>query len=259
MRVQLTIREIKEQLAQGDVSREWIDALEADERRGVQQLLAQWERRQTREQTLRDQWHAMTTYERHYWRLGKTLLAGVDEVGRGPLAGPVVAAAVILPPDAYLPGLNDSKKLSASERERLYGEIVHVALDWQTAIVPVARIDEVNIYHATLEAMTAAVKSLRSEPQLLLNDAVHLKEIAIAQEKIVAGDARSISIAAASIVAKVTRDRLMAKLAETYEGYGFERNMGYGTAEHLQALRTNGPTPEHRRSFAPVKEVCRSK
>lgn len=254
-RTKLTIQEVREKLNAGDTSAEWLKQLEMDSRQGVQKLLQQWRKQQERVRQLKEQWETMSHFERFYRLQGLVPIAGVDEVGRGPLAGPVVAAAVILPDTCYIPGLNDSKKLSAQDREALYSEINNVAIDWTTAVVPVKRIDEMNIYHASLEAMTLAVRKIKVPPKVLLNDAVVLPNIDAIQEKIIGGDGRSVSVAAASIMAKVTRDRLMVELSSQYPQYGFERNMGYATAEHLQALRQYGPTPEHRRSFAPVREA----
>lgn len=254
-KIKMTIKEIREQLNSTDVSTAWLRRLEGDPRQGVQQLLQQWHRRQERKRQLKKQWETMSHFERFYKAQGLMPIAGVDEAGRGPLAGPVVAAAVILPDDCYIPGLNDSKKLQATEREHLYAEIDRLAIAWKTAVVPVERIDEINIYNASLEAMTLAVKLLDRLPKVLLNDAVILPEIDAVQEKIVDGDRRSVSIAAASVMAKVTRDHLMKELGARYPEYGFERHMGYATAEHLQALREYGPTKAHRRSFAPVREI----
>lgn len=255
-RVNMTIQEIKERLSAPNLPAEWFTQLESDPRQGVQNLLKQWKRQQEREHQLKDQWATMSRFEQFYRSQGLVPVAGIDEAGRGPLAGPVVAAAVILPDECYIRGLNDSKKLQSEERERLYCEIDRWAVDWATAAVPVQRIDEINIYQASLEAMTLAVARLNTLPQVLLNDAVVLPGIDIVQEKIIGGDGQSVSIAAASVMAKVTRDRLMVELGGKYPQYGFERNKGYSTAEHLQALRAYGPTPEHRRSFAPVREVC---
>lgn len=254
-REKMTIQEVKLKLSEDRVSPEWLSELESDPRQGIQKLLAQWKRRQQRLQQMEQQWERMSHFERFYRARGIVPIAGVDEVGRGPLAGPVVAAAVILPNECYIPGLNDSKKLKTSEREDLFADIDRVAINWAVAVVPVQRIDEINIYQASLEAMSQAVKQLTPQPQVLLNDAVVLPDIPVVQEKIVGGDTQSVSIAAASIMAKVTRDRLMMKLGEQYPQYGFERNMGYATPEHLQALRRYGPTGEHRQSFAPVQAV----
>lgn len=195
----------------------------------------------------RERLFLMGEYERKY--ADKKFICGVDEVGRGPFAGPVMAGAVILPADCEILYLNDSKKLSPKRREALYDEIVSKALAWSVARVEPERIDEINILQATFEAMREAVSKLDIRPDIILVDAVHIPELDIPQESIVKGDAKSLSIAAASIVAKVTRDRVMEEYAALYPGYGFERNMGYGTAEHRDALRTRGATPIHRKTF----------
>lgn len=178
-----------------------------------------------------------------------SFICGIDEVGRGPLAGPVYAAAVILPKDTEILYLNDSKQLSAKKREELYDVIMEKAVAVGIGCADNRRIDEINILQATYEAMREAVTKLEPRPDILLNDAVTIPGIEIKQVGIVKGDARSVSIAAASIVAKVTRDRLMTELDEVYPGYGFASNKGYGSAEHIEALKKLGPTPIHRRSF----------
>ena len=177
------------------------------------------------------------------------LICGIDEAGRGPLAGPVAAAAVILPPDHDLLYINDSKKLSESKREKLFDEICSEAAAWAVGIVEPARIDEINILQATYEAMRQAVGSLTASPDLLLVDAVHIPDLTIRQVSIIKGDARSQSIAAASIIAKVTRDHLMEEYDRRFPEYAFASNKGYGTAAHIEALKKYGPTPIHRRSF----------
>lgn len=176
-------------------------------------------------------------------------ICGIDEVGRGPLAGPVVAGAVILPKDCSLLYLNDSKKLSEKKREELYEKIMETAVSVGIGYNTPARIDEINILQATYEAMREAVGNLSVKPDLLLNDAVTIPEIETRQVPIIKGDAKSISIAAASIVAKVTRDRLMVKYGEVYPEYGFASHKGYGTALHREAIKKYGPTPIHRKSF----------
>lgn len=190
---------------------------------------------------------AMSVYEREYEDRG--LICGIDEVGRGPLAGPVVAGAVILPKDETILYLNDSKRLSAKKREALYDEILEKAVAVGIGMASPARIDEINILQATYEAMRAAIADLGVSPDLLLNDAVTIPQVEIPQVPIIKGDAKSISIAAASIVAKVTRDRLMEAYDEVLPGYGFGKHKGYGTREHIAALKELGPTPIHRRSF----------
>ena len=176
-------------------------------------------------------------------------ICGIDEVGRGPLAGPVVAGAVILPKDETILYLNDSKKLSEKKREALYEEIMDKAVATGLGMVGPGRIDEINILQATYEAMRQAIGNLKFRPDLLLNDAVTIPEVDIPQVPIIKGDAKSISIAAASIIAKVTRDRLMVEYDKLMPGYDFASNKGYGTKAHMEALKKLGPTPIHRRSF----------
>ena len=176
-------------------------------------------------------------------------VCGIDEAGRGPLAGPVCAAAVILPRGLDIPGLNDSKKLTAKRREALYDIITEQALAYGIAFASEQEIDEINILQATYEAMRQAIEKLNPQPAVLLNDAVRIPQVAIQQVPIIKGDAKSVSIAAASIVAKVTRDRMMEQYEEVFPGYGFARNKGYGSKEHIEALQTMGPTAIHRRSF----------
>ena len=191
---------------------------------------------------------SLKEYERQYEALG--YVCGIDEVGRGPLAGPVVAGAVILPKDCKILYLNDSKKLSAKKREELYDVIMEQAVSVGIGYNSPERIDEINILNATYEAMREAVSKLSVKPDVLLNDAVTIPGINdIKQVPIIKGDAKSVSIAAASIVAKVTRDRLMVEYSKLYPEYGFESNKGYGTAEHIEALKKYGKTPIHRNSF----------
>ncbi len=181
-------------------------------------------------------------------------ICGIDEAGRGPLAGPVVAGAVILPKDCRILYLNDSKKLSEKKRELLFDEIKEKAVSWGVGIVGPERIDEINILQATYEAMRQAISRLDVMPEILLNDAVTIPGVSINQVPIIKGDAKSVSIAAASILAKVTRDRMMAEYEEEYPEYGFAKHKGYGTAQHIQAIREFGPCPIHRRSF--IKNFC---
>ena len=177
------------------------------------------------------------------------VIAGIDEAGRGPLAGPVAAGAVILPEDHDILYLNDSKKLSAKKRDMLFDQIKEEALAWSVALVEPARIDEINILQATYEAMRLAVSQLKVKPSVLVNDAVTIPGIALPQVPVVKGDAKCISIAAASILAKVTRDRIMEEMDAQYPEYGFAKHKGYGTREHMDAIREHGPCPIHRRSF----------
>jgi len=190
---------------------------------------------------------AMTQYEKEYEAYA--YVCGIDEAGRGPLAGPVAAGAVILPKDCRILYLNDSKKLSEKRREELFEEIKEKAAAWSVGIVSPARIDEINILQATYEAMRDAVGRLGVTPDVLLNDAVTIPGLSMKQVPIIKGDAKSLSIAAASVLAKVTRDHMMAEYEEMFPGYGFAKHKGYGTAAHIQAIRELGPCPIHRRSF----------
>ncbi len=187
--------------------------------------------------------------ERELHTQGVGLICGVDEAGRGPLAGPVCAAAVILPAEAELPGLNDSKKLSEKKREQLFPEIQRIALAWSVAFATVEEIEERNILGATMLAMNRAIAGLSLKPELALIDGNRNKEIEMPSRCVVHGDARCASIAAASILAKVSRDRLMVELSREYPQYGFEQHKGYGTRAHYEALREYGPCPAHRPSF----------
>jgi ribonuclease HII len=193
--------------------------------------------------------------ERDLWRAGVTKVAGVDEVGVGPLAGPVVAAAVIVPEGMRLRGVDDSKKLTPALREVLAAEVAARALGIGIGVVEVADIDRLNIYHAALEAMRRAVLALPFTPEHVVVDARRIPNLDVPQTALIHGDARSFSVAAASIVAKVTRDRMMRELDVLYPQYGFRDNMGYGTPVHLAAIAQHGPSPVHRRSFAPVREL----
>lgn len=194
----------------------------------------------------------MTVYEKEYAAHG--LICGIDEVGRGPLAGPVVAGAVILPPDCRILYLNDSKKLTEHRRELLYDEIMEKAVAVGIGVVGQEMIDEINILQATYEAMRQAVGKLSVRPDVLLNDAVTIPGLLQEQIPIIKGDAKSLSIAAASVVAKVTRDRMMEALDEKYPAYHFASNKGYGSAAHMAALREYGPCPLHRRTF--IRNIC---
>lgn len=240
------IREIL-QAASVDELPAFIVAHEKDERAGVQALINKAKKRRLdyEKELLRTE--KMKEYERKYASF--SYICGIDEVGRGPLAGPVVAGAVILPRDCRILYLNDSKQLSEKKREELYVVIMENAVSTGLGFVSPERIDEINILQATYEAMRQAIGKLEKEPDLLLNDAVTIPGVEIRQVPIIKGDAKSVSIAAASIIAKVTRDRLMVQYDEIYPEYGFASNKGYGAAAHLEALKKYGPTPIHRRSF----------
>ena len=188
---------------------------------------------------------------------GYSLIAGVDEAGRGPLAGPVFAAAVILPPENKLPDTMDSKKISPARREKLFEEILSVAVAWNVAGIESQTIDRINILQATFKAMVEAVKNLSSTPEMILVDGSHTPFVDSHSRALTKGDGLSQSIGAASILAKVQRDRLMARYHEEYPQYGFARHKGYGTREHLDAIAEYGPCPIHRQSFAGVKEHCK--
>lgn len=218
-----------------------------DTRSGVQALIRRSEKQREALEKETARIYQLQQYERDYENEG--LICGIDEVGRGPLAGPVVAGAVILPKNCEILYLNDSKQLSAEKREQLYDVILEHAVAVGIGIVSPQRIDEINILQATYQAMRQAIEKLNPQPAVLLNDAVRIPQVAIQQVPIIKGDAKSVSIAAASIVAKVTRDRMMEQYEEVFPGYGFARNKGYGSKEHIEALQTMGPTSIHRRSF----------
>ena len=218
-----------------------------DNRSGVVSLISKYKKQEEKLEAEKRRMEDMYIYERKYADF--QYICGIDEVGRGPLAGPVVAGAVILPKDCDILYLNDSKKLSEKMREALYDEIMEKAVATGIGIVGPNVIDEINILQATYEAMRIAISNLKVHPDLLLNDAVTIPEVNIRQVPIIKGDAKSASIAAASIIAKVTRDRLMEQYDEVLPGYGFASNKGYGSAAHIQALKEIGATPIHRQSF----------
>ena len=195
----------------------------------------------------RERLEQMRVYEHEYASF--SAICGIDEAGRGPRAGPVVAGAVILPTDCEILYLNDSKKLTEKRREALFLEIKEKAVAWNVGIVDAAEIDQINILQATYEAMRKAITGLEVTPDLLLNDAVEIPDVQIPQVKIIKGDAKSVSIAAASILAKVTRDHLMIEYDQKYPDYGFARHKGYGTGVHIEAIRDYGPCPLHRKTF----------
>lgn len=225
----------------------FIDAYTSDERGGVQKLVETARKRQEKYLAELYRTENLKKYEREYAQY--TYIAGIDEVGRGPLAGPVVTCAVILPKDCDILYINDSKKLSAAKREELYDEIMEKAVAVGIGMVGPERIDEINILQATYEAMRQAISKLDPQPDVLLNDAVTIPGVNIKQVPIIKGDAKSISIGAASIIAKVTRDRMMEEYDHIFPEYGFASNKGYGSAEHIAAIKQYGQTPIHRRSF----------
>ena len=220
---------------------------QADTRGGVAALIARYQKQLAKLAAERERLEQMRYYEHQYEQQG--LVCGIDEAGRGPLAGPVVAAAVILPTDCEILYLNDSKQLTEKRREAMFDEIKEKAVAYGIGMASPARIDEINILQATYEAMRQAIAALDPQPQILLNDAVRIPGIALPQVPIIKGDAKSLSIAAASVLAKVTRDRLMREYDAIMPEYGFASNKGYGSAAHSEALQNYGPTPIHRRSF----------
>ena len=251
-----TIKEIKEQLA--NIQRlddPLLAELEQDSRSGVIQAIAKRKRDIQKRIDEDERLEGMLTYEKECYARGMELIAGVDEVGRGPLAGPVVAAAVILPKACKILGLNDSKKIPKSKHKEIYEAVLQNAIAIGIGIKDNQVIDQVNIYEATKLAMMEAIGQLEPQPQHLLIDAMKL-DLPIPQTSIIKGDANSLSIAAASIVAKVTRDQMMEEFDCEYPGYDFTQNAGYGTANHLAGLDKLGVTPIHRRSFEPVKSMC---
>lgn len=225
----------------------FISKYEEDERAGARKLVQQARNRMEALERERQRIWNLKEYERKYESAG--LVCGIDEAGRGPLAGPVVAGAVILPKDCSILYINDSKKLSEKKREELYEVIMNEALAAGIGMISPQRIDEINILQATYEAMREAIQKLSLTPDILLNDAVTIPGVAIRQVPIIKGDAKSISIGAASIIAKVTRDRLMLEYDRIMPEYGFASNKGYGSAEHIAALKKYGPSPIHRRGF----------
>lgn len=240
------IRQILEETKDRELP-DFVTRFAKDQRAGVKKLVETAGRRYEKLQAEIARCEALKKYEKEYDNY--TYICGIDEVGRGPLAGPVVAAAVILPKDCDILYINDSKQLSAKKREELYDVIMEKAVATGIGMVGPERIDEINILQATYEAMRQAIAALDPQPDLLLNDAVTIPEVDIPQVPIIKGDAKSISIGAASIIAKVTRDRLMEAYEDMYPGYGFASNKGYGSKQHTDALGQYGPTPIHRRTF----------
>ena len=251
-----TIKEVKERLAMIDeLDHPLFEELIYDARAGVQSAINK-RKRELQKQVEEDlRLEKMLAYEKELYAQGIQLIAGVDEVGRGPLAGPVVAAAVILPKNCKIPGLNDSKKIPKSKHQAIYQAVLDQAISVGIGVKDNHVIDQVNIYEATKLAMLEAIHELDPQPQHLLIDAMKL-DLPISQTSIIKGDANSLSIAAASIVAKVTRDQMMETYDQEYPGYDFAQNAGYGTAKHLAGLQKLGITPIHRRSFEPIKSIC---
>ena len=252
-----TIKEVKEQLA---ILRDLDDprwaSFEEDSRTGVQAAIRKRRKAILAELAEEERLETLLNYEKSLYARGIELIAGVDEVGRGPLAGPVVASAVILPKICKIKGLNDSKKIPKSKHEAIYNQVMKEAVAVGIGIKDNYVIDDVNIYEATKLAMIEAIEKLNPQPEHLLIDAMNL-DLPIEQTSIIKGDANSLSIAAASIVAKVTRDKMMADYEQEFPGYAFAKNAGYGTKEHLSGIDKFGVTPIHRRSFEPIKSIIK--
>ncbi len=244
-----SILSIRHEFEQANKQERWklFEKYADDQRSGVMALISKYRKQEEKLLAEHARLKQMCKFEEKYCQY--MYICGIDEVGRGPLAGPVVAGAVILPRNCEILYINDSKKLSAKKREELYDEIMEKAVATGIGMAGPAKIDEINILNATYAAMREAIKGLESTPDLLLNDAVTIPEIVIPQVPIIKGDAKSISIAAASIIAKVTRDRLMVEYDKILPGYGFAQNKGYGSAAHIEALKRMGPTPIHRSTF----------
>lgn len=256
-RTRPTLTELKKRYVDGGraLPADLEEALRADSRAGARAILDAIDRRRRRNRAEGQRLRWLLRYEQALWDDGVVHVAGVDEAGMSPLAGPVAAAAVILPKGFRAPGIDDSKKLDAPTRERLAASIKAEAVAWAVGRAEVEEIDRINIYHAGLLAMRRAVRALLTAPGALLVDARTLKDVPLRQRGIVKGDEKSMSIAAASILAKTSRDAWMCELDVRYPGYGFVRHKGYGVREHLEALERIGASPVHRRSFAPVRKV----
>ncbi len=247
----MNIKDIKEIFSNAEINEfpKFIAEFSSDERDGVKKILLSAQNKILAHEKEIERVTKLNTYENYYYEHGVEIIGGIDEVGRGPLAGPVVAACVILPKNTIIPYIDDSKKLSEKKRNEIFGVIKEKALDIGIGSVDNYRIDEINILQATFEAMKIAINSMKIKPEMLLIDAVRIPGISTNQHPIVKGDSLSISIAAASIIAKVTRDEWMNKYAEEYSVYDFENNKGYGTAKHIDGIKQFGTCPIHRKSF----------
>jgi ribonuclease HII len=254
----LSIEEIREQILQGNqpITAQFLNKLGRDPRQGVRKISEFLKKRYEKERAERLRILNMLNFERVLWKSGIRSVAGVDEVGVGPLAGPVVAAAVIFPPGTELAGVDDSKQLEPEQRVKLAAAIRQSATAIGVGLAEVSEIDHLNIYHAALLAMRRAIEALSLQPEHLLIDARVIPGIAIPQNSFNKGDGINFSIAAASIIAKTHRDRLMEELEKTYPGYGFAQHKGYGTSEHQNAIRGLGPCPIHRLSYPFIRELC---
>lgn len=249
----MTVSQIAQVLDNDNATEQFIQSLKNDSRVTVAQLLKKWETKQSQLSREKDRLHKLFTHERTLVKEGYQLIAGVDEAGRGPLAGPVVVGAVILPLNHHIPKLNDSKKLSAKQRMELYHTIKTEAVAVSHSVISTELIDKVNIYQATVHGMYQVISALNPVPHAVLIDAVPLPNLPMRSSSLINGDALSASIAAASIIAKVERDRIMDEYDLEYPEYCFSHHKGYGTAEHLAALQKYGPCRIHRKSFEPIK------
>ena len=247
----LSIKQIEGLFASGEVTEELLEALRMDTRAAAGKILKRYEKQQKEIARVK----AMFRYEDEARNEGLNIIAGVDEAGRGPLAGPVSVAAVILPEGLIIPKINDSKKLSEKVRDELYDEIMAKAVSVKQVFVDERTIDRVNILQATMNGRYEAILALEPQPDKVLLDAVKLENLPMASLSLIKGDAKSASIAAASIIAKVSRDRLMDEYDKKYPEYGFAGHKGYGTGSHIEAIRKYGPCPIHRLSFEPIKSM----
>jgi ribonuclease HII len=254
----LSLEEIREQLLRGNqpVTAHFLNKLGRDPRQGARKIYELLKKRYEKERTDRVRVLNMLNFERVLWKSGIQSIAGIDEVGIGPLAGPVVAAAVVFPPGTELAGIDDSKRLDIDQRVKMEAVIRRTATAIGVGLAEVGEIDRLNIYHAALLAMRRAVEALPVKPDHLLIDARIIPDVSIPQNAFFKGDGINFSIAAASIIAKTYRDRLMQDLEKKYPGYGFAQHKGYGTAEHQNSIRQLGPCPVHRMSFPFIRELC---
>lgn len=253
-KIDLSTKEIADKLFADEVTIEFVGMIRTDTRKSVQRLVNRYDKLLKEKKRVQD----LYSYEYELQKQGIKYIAGVDEAGRGPLAGPVIAAAVILPLGCFIEKLNDSKKLSPVSREQVYKEVMDKAIAVNMSFIDEKIIDRINIYQASMNAMYNAIYGLSTRPEEVLIDAMPLDDLDIPHLSIVKGDAKSASIAAASIVAKVERDHLMDEYDKEYPVYGFAKHKGYGTKEHIKALNEYGPCPLHRRSFEPIKSMCKN-
>ena len=254
-----TIAEYKLLLGQDTVEETILAEADNDERASVRQLADKWRARKAKREAEKARFREMLRYEEAFRKEDYQMIAGIDEAGRGPLAGPVSIGACILPPDCFIEKLNDSKKLSEKQRDILYDKIIECAVAWKVIFVSEEDIDRKNIYQATVDGMYQAIAELNATPDAVLVDAVPLPKLSQPSHSLIKGDQKSASIAAASILAKVSRDRLMEEYDRIYPQYGFAKHKGYGTAEHVSAIREYGPCPIHRKTFEPVASILKER